>query len=282
MSDIAELDHIVVNVRTEMDQAEPLFDGVGFTLTPRGYHTLGSINHLMMFGTDYLELIGVPAGSTSERQDIVTSAYGLNGLVFKSTDVDQTFEHLKAVGMAGDPPKAFSRPVTLDGKTQDAKFRTVTVRADVFPGRRVYFCEHGTPDLVWRPEWQTHGNGVTAMRELVTVSAEPAAEADRLARLTKSAATGDDAAGYVVPLAGTAKLSVLSPQAYAQRFGELALPFSGGDAIFGALVLAGDNVAAAADLAAASAAAQTVTEGLPDAVSWRIGDFDTVMEFVSA
>ncbi len=282
MSNIAELDHIVVNVRTEMDQAEPMFDGVGFALTPRGYHTLGSINHLMMFGTDYLELIGVPAGATSERQDIVTSAYGLNGLVFKSTDVDQTFEHLKAVGMAGDPPKSFSRPVEINGETLDAKFRTVTVRADVFPGRRVYFCEHGTPDLVWRPEWQSHANGVKAMREMVTVSAEPAAEADRFARLTKSAATGDDAAGYDVPLAGTAKLSVLSPQAYAQRFGALALPFSGGDAIFGALVLASDNVGAAAELAGANSAAETATDGLPDAVSWRIGAFDTVMEFIKA
>ena len=110
MSNVAELDHIVVNVRTEMDQAEPLFAEVGFTITPRGYHTLGSINHLMMFDTDYLELIGVPAESTSGRQDVATAAYGINGLVFKSADVDQTFEHLKAIDMAGDPPKAFSRP----------------------------------------------------------------------------------------------------------------------------------------------------------------------------
>lgn len=282
MSDAAELDHIVINVRTEMDQAEPLFSEVGFTQTPRGYHTLGSINHLMMFGTDYLELIGVPAESQSERPDVANSDYGLNGLVFKSNNVDETFEHLKAVGMAGDPPKAFSRPVTLDGKTQDAKFRTVTVRADVFPGRRVYFCEHGTPELVWRPEWQTHANGVTSMREMVVVSAAPAEEAERFARLTKSTTAGDDVNGYAVPLTGKARLSVLSPQAYAQRFGELALPFSGGDAIFGALVLASDNVAAAAELARASAAAQTVTDGLPDAVCLRIGAFDSVLAFVKA
>ena len=281
MSDIAELDHIVVNVRTEMDQAEPLFAATGFTTTPRGYHTLGSINHLMMFGTDYLELIGVPAGGTSERADIMTADYGLNGLVFKSANVDETFEHLQAIGMAGDPPKAFSRPVEIDGQTLDAKFRTVTARADVFPGRRVYFCEHGTPELVWRPEWQSHANGATAMRELVVVSAAPAEEADRFARLTKSAATGDDATGYAVPLAkGTAKLTVLPPAAYTQRFAQLALPFSGGDAIFGALVLASNNVAAAAELGQANTATETVTDGLPDAVSWRIGAFDTVFEFV--
>jgi len=30
----------------------------GFTMTPRGTHTLGSINHLAIFGTEYLELLG--------------------------------------------------------------------------------------------------------------------------------------------------------------------------------------------------------------------------------
>ena len=133
---------------------------------------------------------------------------------------------------------------------------------------------------MWRPEWQSHANGATAMHELVTVSLEPAAEAQRLARLTRSTAVGDDAGGYTVALAGTAKLSVLSPDAYAQRFGELALPFAGGDAVFGALVLASDAVAVAADLANRSAAATTDTDGMPDAVSWRISDFDTVMAFV--
>ena len=34
---------------------------LGFTLTPRGYHTLGSMNHLAIFGTEYLELIAGPA-----------------------------------------------------------------------------------------------------------------------------------------------------------------------------------------------------------------------------
>ena len=60
MPALAQLDHAVINVHFGMDRAEPLFQTLGFTLTPRGYHSLGSINHLMMFGTDYLELIGLP------------------------------------------------------------------------------------------------------------------------------------------------------------------------------------------------------------------------------
>ena len=40
-------------------------------LTERGYHSLGSMNHLAMFGTDYLELIAVPKGATTGRMDLL-------------------------------------------------------------------------------------------------------------------------------------------------------------------------------------------------------------------
>ena len=52
------LDHAVINVGVNMDAAEVLFTNLGFKLTPRGFHSTGSINHLAMFGADYLELIG--------------------------------------------------------------------------------------------------------------------------------------------------------------------------------------------------------------------------------
>ena len=44
-----QLDHVVINVRADMDAAVIEFGNLGFTITPRGFHTLGSINHLMIF-----------------------------------------------------------------------------------------------------------------------------------------------------------------------------------------------------------------------------------------
>ncbi len=67
MAEPARLDHTVINVKFEMDKAQGLFGDLGFFLTDRGYHTLGSINHLMMFGTDYLELLGLPPGAENPR-----------------------------------------------------------------------------------------------------------------------------------------------------------------------------------------------------------------------
>ena len=51
---LATLDHVVINARDDMDHAADVYRRLGFTLTERGYHSLGSMNHLAMFGTDYL------------------------------------------------------------------------------------------------------------------------------------------------------------------------------------------------------------------------------------
>ena len=50
---LATLDHVVINARDNMDHAADVYRRLGFTLTERGYHSLGSMNHLAMFGTDY-------------------------------------------------------------------------------------------------------------------------------------------------------------------------------------------------------------------------------------
>src|SRR5215475_4546048 len=109
---VPTLDHVVVNVRHRLDEGAEAYRRLGFTLTPRGYHTLGSMNHLAMFGTEYLELIAAPAGET-RRQEILTSPAGLNGLVFGTDDSDATYAALHEAGVPIDPPRQFSRPVAL-------------------------------------------------------------------------------------------------------------------------------------------------------------------------
>ena len=89
-----KLDHLVINVKEEMDEAYKLFSQLGFLLTPRGFHSLGSINHSMMFTNDYLELIGFPKGGIIKRPELKTAPLGINGLVFKSNDIDNTYSHL--------------------------------------------------------------------------------------------------------------------------------------------------------------------------------------------
>ncbi|MEI6203766.1 MAG: VOC family protein, partial [Enhydrobacter sp.] len=118
---LATLDHVVINARDDMDHAADVYRRLGFTLTERGYHSLGSMNHLAMFGTDYLELIAVPKNATSGRLDILNYAFGLNGLVFGSEDSAVTYAELQKVGAPFDPPVEFTRPVKYAGGEGDAR-----------------------------------------------------------------------------------------------------------------------------------------------------------------
>lgn len=237
------LDHVVVNVLRGMDAAAGIFEALGFTLTPLGRHSLGSINHLMMAPGAYLELVGVPTDGR-QRQDVLDSPFGLNGLVFKSADADATFARLEADGLAPSGPVAFSRPVEIGAETLEARFRTVRAPNALFPAGRVYFCQHLTPELVWRDEWLSHPNGFVGIDRIVVVSSAPESDAARYAAAAGATAeaNGD---GWRVPV------------------GDFAIDVEGGDdARFAALGLRFDGL----DRIAASARATAGVEwSEPDA-----------------
>lgn len=178
---MATLDHVVINALRETDAAEACFAALGFALTPRGHHTLGSVNHLMVTPGAYLEIVGVPHEGR-QRQEVLDSPRGLNGIVLQTRDADAEYDRLMEGGFDPLPPTDFSRPVTVDGAEHSASFRTVRMKPDFFAGGRVYFCQHLTPELVWRPEWMDHPNGFRAIDLVEVESPDPGATADSFAR----------------------------------------------------------------------------------------------------
>ena len=175
------LDHVVINALREVDAVEGLFADLGFALTPRGHHNLGSINHLMVTQGAYLEIAGVPLEGR-QRQEVLDSPRGLSGIVLKTSDAEATFARLTEAGFDALPPMDFSRPLVLDDQEHQVSFRNVRMTPDFFGGGRVYFCQHITPELVWRPEWMEHPNGFRAIDLLEVESPDPWATADRFAR----------------------------------------------------------------------------------------------------
>jgi len=214
------LDHLVIDVRDRMDEAARVFAGLGFTLTPRGYHTLGSMNHLMMFATDYLELLGFADGG-SARPELAPFPVGLNGLVFKTEDADTVYRHASAERLPIFPVQSFSRPVELHGGKTDARFRTTRLDPGKIAMGRVYFCEHLTPELVWRPEWQSHPNGARAVRRVVVASGNPDTTAKLFATLFGQEAVVAAGEARVVQ-AGNVRIEIVTPAAVAAEFGDAA------------------------------------------------------------
>jgi len=240
------LDHVVIDVRERMDEAADRFAALGFQLTPRGYHTLGSMNHLAMFQTDYLELLGFGAGGAS-RPELAPFPVGLNGLVLKTTDADAVHAHALAAGLPILPVQAFSRPVELDGGRQDARFRTTRLDPQKIAMGRVYFCEHLTPELVWRREWQSHPNGARTIRRVIVATEEPRRSAALFTALFGAAALSERD-GKCVIAAGTARVELSPPAAVAAEFGDAAANASGRSEYLAGLELGVASVAATGEL----------------------------------
>lgn len=181
----AILDHAVINVRDTLDAAQDAYRRLGFRLTPRGYHSLGSCNHLAVFGENYLELLGFPPGQGQRRPELLAHPLGLAGLAFRSFDAERHHRQLQTTAVGLTPPRHFSRPVSLGGSDRETdgeqgsealrQASFTTFEASISPSLpgRVFFCQHHTPELVWHDDGQQHPNGSVDIRELIVVTPHP-------------------------------------------------------------------------------------------------------------
>ncbi len=162
------IDHAVIAVR-ELEPAARAFAGLGFTLTPLGLHSIGSRNHCIMFGSTYLELLEPSSEHPwlAYYRDFAARGDGLAALALATSDAEASYRSLKALGVAAQPPMDLARPVRFGGEERLARFRLVQV------SREVFLCQHLTPELVWRPEWQSHVNGACELSAIDFPSAAP-------------------------------------------------------------------------------------------------------------
>ncbi|HTR84757.1 MAG TPA: VOC family protein [Reyranella sp.] len=241
----ATLDHVVINARDEMDRAADVYRRLGFTLTERGYHSLGSMNHLAMFGTDYLELIAVPKNATSGRLDLLNFPLGLNGLVFGSEDSAVTYAELTKAGVPVEAPVEFTRPVKFTGGQADARFRTVRMKNGVVPYGRVYYCHHFTRDLVWRDEWRHHANGAVAVVRALIVEPDPAKGAKLYADMFGPENVRNIEGGKSVVI-GNSRFDIVTEAALRAEFGAAAPDPEGRSAYMAGLTFRTTSLAKAA------------------------------------
>ncbi|CAF1467729.1 unnamed protein product [Adineta steineri] len=162
------IDHIILNTRNRLDQVAAYFQRMGFIITPRGYHSVGTINHTIVFKTDYLELFGYTEDTPSEKRlRLEQLPAGLITMTIKAHDADEVQATLIARGLSTIPILDVSRPVNYnDGLTANASFRVTRLESAPVPGTGVSYCQHFNPELVWRPEWQAHPNSCVAMTKL--------------------------------------------------------------------------------------------------------------------
>ena len=169
---ITGLDHAVILVK-DLDRASETYARMGFTLAPRGFHSLGSQNHCIMFGSDYLELMALPPAPPAAFQyfaDFLAKGEGVGALALATDDAKAAHADFTRAGIAAEAPLALSRPVADLG---EARFTLVQLPPALTPGFRSFVCEHHTRELVWRPELQQHALGAMAIDSVVVATGDP-------------------------------------------------------------------------------------------------------------
>ena len=216
-------------------QAAADFERMGFTLTPRGRHTMGSENHCAMFAGDYFELLAVPDDHPVTRyySDFLANGDGLAALALKTDDAAGFHAELAGAAINAAPPVDFSRPVILPEGVRDAAFRITQLDPCETPGGRTFACQHFTRDVVWRAEDEHHANSVIGLRGISVLTDSVHFDATRRAyeRLFDRAAegAGEDGHHWRV-VTGNTPIDVLTPAGFADRYAGLAaaaraLPF---------------------------------------------------------
>ena len=181
---ISGIDHVVIAVR-DLDHAQAVYSRLGFTLTPRGVHTLGSQNHCVMFERDYFELLAPPRTHPAMQYyaDFLGRGDGLAAIALATEDANAAHAALRANGIEADAPLDFARPVALPEGTRDAAFRIVQLPVDQTPGCRTFLCQHFTRDVVWRPEYQRHALGAIGLAGIAVIVEDPARDAPSYAKI---------------------------------------------------------------------------------------------------
>lgn len=223
-SAITGIDHCVILVR-DLDVAHERISALGFTLTPRGFHSdhMGTANHCVMLHRAYFEVLAVlsPTALNERWRTRLAQREGLDAVPVSSEDAEEARAELVRRGLEPSEVIDFSRPVDLPDGPSEAAFRVVLLPRAETPGATIFVCQHLTREVVWRPDCLDHPNGAKGVRAVTAVHERPADVAPAYARIFGDAAVraGRDATRIDT---GAGDVTFLTPGAFADRFPGIA------------------------------------------------------------
>jgi len=224
-SAIAGIDHVLVGVR-DLEAARSAWQNLGFTTSPRGRHIgWGTANYCIMFEQGYVELLGIvdAAQFTNRLDEFLALREGPLGLAFRSRDNERTARWLAEAGYAPDGPKDLKRTIELPGGDATPAFKLLFLPPDATPGLRTFFCQHLTPEIVWRPNWLSHATRAVSLRTVLTVVDEPSRLAPAYVRLFGDAAVEADGECLTVH-AGEGDLLFVTDAALRRLYPDMDIP----------------------------------------------------------
>jgi hypothetical protein len=174
---IIGIDHVLVD-SDDLEAGRQVWQRLGFNMTPRGRHPQwGTGNYCAMLGEGYLELIGVvdpeEFAANAARRGSRRQGNGLSAIALATDDAAAAKEELAAAGIEADGPKDLSRLLEGENGISEPRFDILHFAAGVSPAMPMFLCRHRTPNLVRRPGWTDHPNGVRALRSVAVPVEDP-------------------------------------------------------------------------------------------------------------
>lgn len=223
------IDHVVHCVR-DLDQAAAFYERLGFTLTPRASHPWGTDNRLVQFKDTFLEILTVaaperivePAPDGFEfgayNRDYLRAREGMSMLALKGADAAADARSFAEHGLSPRPPFHFERRARLpDGGEATVAFDLAFAMDAGMPEAVFFTCQQSAPEHFWKPAFQSHENGASAVADVVMIgSASPAML--RFMRGVFDADRVSETAGGLTVEAGGGTVTVLSRTAFEDRF----------------------------------------------------------------
>ncbi|ABE38385.1 VOC family protein [Rhodopseudomonas pseudopalustris] len=202
---VVGIDHAVIMVK-DLDAAAANWQRLGFTLSPRGTHSaaLGSGNYTIMFGQDYIELLGIltpTEHNAPSRAFLDERGDGIERIAFTTTDAAKGADELRDLGLAAIGPIDFGRPVQLPGGGEgEARFSIFQWPLNEAPaGLRIFACQHHTRDTVWIPELLRHANTAAGLVRVIITAPRPESDARHILRLIDGEQYSEPDGSVVVP-----------------------------------------------------------------------------------
>lgn len=252
------IDHVVIIVKS-LAEAGARWEKMGFTLTPRAQHPFGTANRLVQFSAgNFIELLEIDRPELIPDRDLAAQppvfsfgqtardflaqyGEGFGMLVLATTDATADRARYLAAGLRAYKQLDFERLAGLpDGRQVKVAFSLAITDHAAAENQAFFTCHNKYPENFWKADYQRHANRAAGLREVVIVADKPQDLASFAAGFSGGSAVPTKS-GIEVAL-GRDKLSILTPPAFAERFGGATIDVSSGARLAG-LVIAAEGVA---------------------------------------
>ncbi|VVE82944.1 VOC family protein [Pandoraea sputorum] len=236
------IDHPLVTVHDHPRRLAH-YERMGFAPSPVSYHPWGTVTSLMMFGDNFIELIGVDDASkfgTNAVGDFCFGRYlgsflareeGVSLIALHSKDARADHTRLTQAGLETQGIIDFRRAMRKpDGTPDEAVVALGLFIDDSLGDASNFICHQHRPELIWVPEWQNHANGVTGIVGITYVAPDTVSLRTLATRWQRmyGARHVDLYDGGAVADTGCGHLRAMSPQRAEARYAAVGLPMAQG------------------------------------------------------